>query len=176
MSRFDARPPVPVSIGPCECPGTPHGDGDFVYLAPVMSAPGGMAAQAAINDGFADSIRLQEMLWRVYRDHGIVSWNLLDDEGEPVPITPENLELALPYGKGGRAISEVADGLYSEDILTPFLDLMKRLKVIGAERPKRSAAGSTSTSKPATSPTPTSTATRRKRSSTRGTGAARPSA
>jgi hypothetical protein len=167
MSRFDQRPPVPVSIGPCDCPGTPHGDGDFVYLAPVLSAPGGMAAQAAINEGISDSIRLQELLWRVYRDHGIVSWNLLDEGGEPVPVTPENVEAALPYGKGGRVVADAADGLYSEDMLVPFLDLMRQLGALSKD-------GSTSP-KPATSATPTSTSTRRKRSSTPATAAVPPS-
>lgn len=167
MSRFDQRPPVPVSIGPCDCPGTPHGDGDFVYLAPVLSAPGGMAAQAAINEGMSDPIRLQEMLWRVYRDHGVVSWNLIDNDGDPVPITPENLELALPYGKGGRVVADKADSLYSEDILVPFLDLMKLLGTLAPQPPSEDGSTSPSTE---TSATPTSIQTRRKRSSTRATG------
>jgi hypothetical protein len=170
MSRFDRLPDVPVVIGPCECPGAPHGDGDIVYLAPVLSAAGGMAAQAAINAGMADDVRLQELLWRVFRDHGVTGWNLEDENG-PVPVTPDNLELALPYGKGGRAVADKADELYSEDMLAPFLDLVKTIQAKRAsderdERRKRSKGGSISSSPPETSAPSTSTRTRRPRSST----------
>ena len=173
MSRFDRSPDIPVVIGPCECPGTPHDDGDVVFLAPVLSAAGGMAAQAAIDAGMSDEIRLQELLWRVFRDHGVTAWNLEDENG-PVPITPENLELALPYAKGGRLVADKADDLYSEDMLAPFLDRVKQLQAIQAsaereQRRSRSKAGSTSPTPKATSPIPTSTGTRRLRSSTGGT-------
>jgi hypothetical protein len=161
MSRFDRVPDVPVSIGPCECPGTPHGDGDFVYLAPVLSAPGGMAAQGAIADAGTDGVRLQELLWRVYRDHSIVGWNLVDDDGDPVPLTAENKEQALPYGKGGQIVADKADDLYNEDVLRPFLARIAVLQKIADEQKRRgqkqrSQAGTTGGSRKATSPTPTS--------------------
>ncbi len=177
MSRFDRVPDVPVSIGPCECPGAPHGDGDFVYLAPVLSARGGMAAQGAISDGEGDAVRLQELLWRVYRDHGIVGWNLVDEDG-PVPLTQDNIERALPFGKGGQAVADKADDLYAEDVLRPFRERVAAIQKIAAdtERSKRSKAGSTPTSPKATSATPTSTPTRRKPSSTPDTEAAPPAA
>lgn len=179
MSRFDQVSNIPVPIGPCECPGTPHGDGDVVYLAPRLSAPGGMAAQGAIVDGGTDSLRLQELLWRVYRDHGILDWNLLDEDGEPVPLTAANKEAALPYGKGGEQVADKADDLYSEDVLRPFL---ARLAVLEAtakkekDRARRSAAGSTASSPAATSAAPTSITKRRRRSSTRDTAGAPPAA
>ena len=175
MSRFDRIPDVPVSIGPCDCPGTPHGDGDFVYLAPALSAQAGMAAQGAINDASDDAVRLQELLWRIYRDHCVVGWNLLDEEGEPVPLTAENKDIALPFGKGGQAVAEKADDLYSEDVLRPFLARMAALQKMADEakrRSKRSAAGSTPTSPTATSSRPTSIRKRRRSSSTPGSGAA----
>lgn len=164
MSRFDRLPDVPVVIGPCECPGEPHDDGDVVYLSPVLSAPGGMAAQGAIEaaDGGRDLVRLQELLWRVYRDHGITSWNLVDEDGEPVPLTSENLEQALPFGKGGRLVADKADDLYAQDVLTPFVERIERLK--------RSAAGMTKSSRKASSITRTSTKKRRSSSSTPGSG------
>ena len=127
MSRFDRLPDVAVPIGKCLCPGTPHPDGDVVYLTAQLSAPGGMAAQGAITDGFDDAVKLQELLWRIYRDHGIVSWNLVDEDGESVPLTPANIEMALPYGKGGRAVADAADDLYNEDVLGPFLERIQAL-------------------------------------------------
>ena len=175
MSRFDRVPDVPVSIGPCECPGTPHGDGDFVYLAPTLSAPGGMAAQGAISDADNDGIKLQELLWRVYRDHGIVGWNLLDDNG-PVPLTTQNIDRALPFGRGGRAVADAADDLYAEDVLRPFLDRVSALQKIATdmERKSQSKAGQTAPSQTATSPTPTSTRKPRSRSSMPASAAATP--
>lgn len=160
MSRFDREPDVPVIIGPCLCPGEPHDGGDVVFLAPVLSAPGGMAAQGAIEsaDSGRDLVRLQEELWRVYRDHGVVSWNLTDEDGEPVPLTSSNLEQALPYAKGGRLVAEKADELYAQDVLAPFVEMIERLK--------RSAAGTTKRSRKVVSITPTSTKKRRPSSST----------
>jgi hypothetical protein len=180
MSRFDRVPDVPVSIGPCECPGTPHGDGDFVYLAPVLSAPGGMAAQGAISDANTDSVRLQELMWRVYRDHCIVGWNLVDDEGEPVPLTAENKEQALPYGKGGQTVADKADDLYNEDVLRPFLARIAMLQKIADERKrrelnKRSRDGTTSGSRKGTSRTSTSRKKPPSPSSTPATAEATPS-
>ena len=168
MSRFDPVPDVPVSIGPCECPGTPHGDGDVVYLAPVLSAAAGMASQGAIEEASNDGVRLQELLWRIYRDHCITGWNLLDEDGDPVPLTTATKDQALPFGKGGQAVAEKADELYHEDVLRPFLARIAALEKQAeqAKRARRSAAGSTTSSRMATSPARTSTTTPRKRSST----------
>lgn len=165
MSRFDTPDPVPVRIGDCECPGTPHPDGDFVYLAPVLSAPGGMAAQGAISDAGTDGVRLQELLWRVYRDHGVIDWNLTDEEGDKVALTAANKEAGLPYAKGGRLVADKADDLYAQDVLAPFVERIERLR--------RSSAGSTSRPK-AGSSTPTTTKRRRSPSSTASTARARP--
>ena len=177
MSRFDRIPDIPVAIGPCLCPGEPHGDGDVVYLAPVISAPGGMAAQGAIAAANDDAVKLQELLWRVYRDHGITGWNFLDEEGEPVPLTSSNIETLLPYGKGGRLVADKADDLYHEDILVPFLARMDRLQKMAEEirrKRKPSPAGSTKPSRKGTSRRRTSTPKRRSPSSTPATAEAPP--
>lgn len=158
MSRFDHLDDVPVPIGECLCPGTPHPDGDVVYLSPALSAAGGMAAQGAIADAESDSIRLQELLWRVYRDHGVVGWNLLDEDGEPVPLTQANKETGLPYGKGGRLVGDAADSLYVDDVLAPFKERLERLR--------RSQPGPTSAGRKATSSTRSSTRKPPKPSST----------
>lgn len=135
MRSFDSDP-IPVPLGSCYCPGTPH-DEDTVYLAPQLSMAGGMAAQSAITAGFDDSLRLQEMLAEVWIRFGVVSWNLTDEDG-PLEVTPENVARALPYGKGGRLVAEKADDLYAEDILAP---LVQRL---GTTSPRGRTNGSTS--------------------------------
>ena len=180
MSRFDRLPDIAVPIGGCLCPGTPHPDGDVVYLTAQLSAPGGMAAQGAIADAADDGVRLQELLWRIYRDHGIVSWNLLDEDGESVPLTPANIEQALPYSKGGRIVADAADNLYNEEVLTPFLERIQALmkeaeKQKRAESIKRSRLGTITTSPRAISPATPSPTRRRSRSSTPDSEAATPS-
>lgn len=149
MSRFDPLDDIPVPIGPCDCPGTPHGDGDVVFLAPVLSTTAGQAAQGAIAEA-GDAARLEELLWRVYRDHCITGWNFVDRDGDPVPLTRENRERGLPFAKGGRLVAEKADDLYAPDVLAP---LQARLAMARKQlrQPKPSARGSRTTGRSATS-------------------------
>ena len=144
--------PVPVPVGDCRCPGAPHGDGDLVYLAPLLSMAGGMAAQGAIADAGTDAVRLQELLAKVYIRHAIVGWNLVDESGDAVPLTEAAITAYLPYGKGGRQVAEKADELYAQDVLAPFEAMVERLT--------RSSAGSISRSR-ASSSTRRSTRKRR---------------
>lgn len=161
-------PDVTVPIGPCACPRA-HGSDDEVYLAPALSMAGGMAAQAAIEqvmEAGGDPILLQEYLARIWINHGIVGWNLVDEDGDPLPVNPRTIAERMPYGKGGRLVAERADDLYSEDILAP---LKARLKPLSRR-------GSTASGPQPTSPTGASTRKRPSRSSTATTEQAPPSA
>lgn len=162
MARFDTTP-VEVNIGECGCPNAPHSDGDVVYLAPQLSMAGGMAAQSAISEGITDSLRLQELLAAIWVRHGVVDWNLVDEDGDKLPLDPQTIAAALPYGKGGRLVAERADELYAEDILAP---LVQRLK-------NTSRRGPTGDS---TSATPKPTSRQQRRSSTRASAKERPAA
>src|SRR5436190_2313140 len=119
---------VPVPIGVCPCPGTPHEDGDIVYLAPVLSTPGGMAASAAIREGMSDPVLFAERLGVIWLRHGIRSWTFLDEEGDPVPVSSEAADDLLPWAKGGRLVADKADDLYAQDVLAPFLEAVEQLK------------------------------------------------
>ena len=163
MSVLDRPDPVPVPLGYCPCEGSPHPDGDIVYLRPELSVPAGVKARSWFVDsitGEVDSANLQERIAAVWLEAGVMSWTFLDDDGEPIPVTPENIALALPYGKGGRLVADRADDLYVPSVVTP---LEERLAALS----KR---GQTASIPPATSPQKTSTSTRRKRSSTATTG------
>jgi hypothetical protein len=162
LARFDTTP-VEVNIGACGCPNAPHPDGDVVYLAPQLSMAGGMAAQAAISAGISDSLVLQEMLAEIWIRHGVVGWNLVDENGD-LPLDAATVKAALPFGKGGRLVAERADELYAEDILAPLVQRLKNTSQRG------STTGSTSRS------APTRTQKRSSRSSTSTTGRARPAA
>jgi hypothetical protein len=161
MRSFDSAP-VEVRLDGCYCPGTPH-DADVVYLRPTLTMAGGMAATAAVLEGLSDQMRLQELLAQVWIRHALIAWNLVDEDGDDLPLNPDNAIEALPYGKGGRLIAEKADDLYNKEIVDP---LVARL---GSSSRSGRTNGSTSTPKP-------STRKRRSRSSTATTEGAPPSA
>ena len=144
------RTPEPVHIAECPCPGTPHPDGDTVFLAPLLSMAGGMAAQVAMSEGSTDLIALQEMLARVYLTHGVVGWTFVDDQGQPIPVSYANAMLLLPYGKGGRLVADKADELYAQDLLAPFQEQIERARrsLAGQTSPKRATSRRQTSTKP----------------------------
>lgn len=151
MRSFDSDP-VEVRLEACYCPGSPH-EADLVFLAPQLSMAGGMAAQSAISEGITDARLLQEMLAAIWIRHGVIGWNLVDEDGDPLPTDPATVNAALPYGKGGRLVAERADELYAEDILAP---LVQRLKTTS----QRGRTGDSTSATPRRTPKP------RRRSST----------
>jgi hypothetical protein len=159
---FDTTP-VPVPVGDCRCPGAPHGDGDVVYLAANISTAGGMSARVAmaqVLNGELDSITFQEVIARIWLKHGIVDWTFVDDDGDPVPVSIEQAERLLPYGKGGMLVADKADDLYAADVTDPLAEAVRTATAAmeKARRSGRSKAGRTSRTK-ASSSTPTSTTT-----------------
>ncbi len=81
-----------VELGPCDCPGTPHGTdratikarftyGDVRRILAALATPGidGL--------GLAQSV----MFWRA-----LVSWNKTDEAGKPLAITYDAVEALAP--------------------------------------------------------------------------------
>ena len=91
MRTFDSDP-VEVRLEACYCPGSPH-EADIVYLAPQLSMAGGMAAQSAISEGITDARLLQEMLAAIWIRHGVIGWNLVDEDGDPLPTDGNTLNV-----------------------------------------------------------------------------------
>jgi len=125
----------------CECPGTPHAEGDVAYLREFLPfLPGAEAARligglmtAAAADGIGSGMtekaledamnvhiaaRLFEVIGPLYIREGVVGWNLVDEDGEAIECTPEALE-ALPYEQA-YVIADKADDLYTERVLHPL--------------------------------------------------------
>lgn len=146
---------VPVPLGYCPCEGTPHEDGDVVYLYPDLPAMAGVKARAwfvaSATQGL-DPATLEAQIAELWLTVGVVRWTFLLDDGSPVPLTPENIIRALPYGKGGRLVADKANDLYVDSVVAPLV----------REWEERSKPGSTRSSRPATS---ASTTSRRKRPS-----------
>lgn len=163
---------VLVPVGACRCPGTPHGDGDWVELRPSPTIDIGSAVYAAVANVGDDPVQLQVEMTRAFLRFGIVAWSFTDDRGEPIPIQPRRPDFGdvisrlLPFTDGGFLVADRADDLYSEEVLRP---LMTRLSSM------RSQGGQTVGS---TSPTPRSLPkpAKRSRPSSRPGTAGRPSA
>lgn len=125
MSVLDGSQPVRVPVGPCRCEGGPHTDGDWVELAGTASLELGLAAQGAIGAFASDRVALERELGVAFLHHGITGWSFVFDDGSPIPVTPDNIDRALPWGNGGSLLAERADELYTQAVLDP---LRRRLR------------------------------------------------
>lgn len=108
---------VSVRVSECRCDGTPHPDGDVVYLFPTLTFDGGAAATAALRESVGTP-DLDRVLGRSYLQHQVAGWNVVDDEGRAVPFA---LDALLNDWNLGRIVAERADELYSEDLLRPLV-------------------------------------------------------
>lgn len=121
---------VEVGIGECQCPETPHLDGDTVWLRPKL----GLAAGIVLQEPVADWLRLpkevrppQEFmrgeLSERYLTLGIAEWNLVDEAG-PIPVNPVSIRANLldDYERSA-VVADRADDLYSDVALGPLRKL-----------------------------------------------------
>ena len=120
MSRLLPTEPVEVRIGDCECPGTPHSNGDHAYLRPRLTAEGGAAAYQAVINNHTDNEALAGTLGRIFLRDGIIRWDILDDDGKPISVEAA-LNGAVDWADTLLPIADKADELYAESVLRPFL-------------------------------------------------------
>jgi hypothetical protein len=134
MTTADGMQPVVVNVGPCRCIGgadTLHPKGDEVYLAPEASMTLGLRSNGAIAVSEDNPARLEAMLGRVFIEEGITGWTFTEasqivkdgkitESRDPVPVTPATIERWLPWARGGALVSERANDLYSEAVLSPL--------------------------------------------------------
>jgi hypothetical protein len=134
---------VPVRFRGCECPGTPHKQpvtyanadkpiaGDVAFLTPKLSYAGGLIASADISNALGRGDMLKELWTVTFVRYGCVAWNLVDEDGDPVPFDVEVLlddyDLAVP-------VAEKADDLYGDTVSRPFL---QRIRSIGRRGPTK---------------------------------------
>jgi hypothetical protein len=116
---------VPVRVGDCRCPDSPHPDGDFVYLFPKLGLHGGFVAERTIlNLAGGDRPKQAEIeaeLVDVYVKYGVADWTFVNEKG-PIPVTPETLasELTSDYTLA-RLVADKADDLYTPVVLNPLV-------------------------------------------------------
>lgn len=119
---------VPVRVGDCACPGTPHDEGDLVYLDPVLSLEGGAAAEVDVQmvQELPERRRTSALIarWAVtYVAYGAVGWNWteMDAKEKHVP-RPFDVEVLLADYSKSRLVAEKANELYSEAVTGPLVE------------------------------------------------------
>ena len=154
---------VPVGIGECRCPGTPHPDGDTVYLRPKLGLASGIAIQKLIVDANQSEVPVEAaaltgVLAEAYLLHGVADWTLQTDAGL-TPVNPITIRAYLldDFERAER-VADAADDLYMPAVLGPLL------RRAATSSPSTSTNGSTSatgagTRKPRKRPKPSSTST-----------------
>lgn len=119
---------VMVRARDCACPDTPHEEGDFVYLLPILGIEGGMAAELDLQavQTFPPDRRGQALFARwfgTFLRYGAVGWNLTekDDKGRTVP-RPFDVDVLTSSYADWRDVAERANDLYSEAVMRPLLE------------------------------------------------------
>ena len=111
----------PVRFRDCRCPGSPHVKGDTVTFHERLPFHANVAAVAAIFNG--DGEANVTKAWEVYLHEGPAAWNLIDEDGSPIPLTREALD-ALPF-EDQWEIADRADDVYQGTVLAPLVQRMK---------------------------------------------------
>lgn len=135
MSVLDRPALVPVQLGFCPCEGTPHPDGDIVYLRPDLEPLQGVRAKSIVAgwlEGRVDPVTVNVELAALWLDIGVAEWTFLDDKGRPIEITSENIVRALPYSRGGRQVADAADDLYTPMVIDPLVAKITELSNDGS--------------------------------------------
>lgn len=113
---------IPVRFRDCSCPGTPHPDGDIAELRPYLDYAGGAEALAAIRQVADEPLRFPEVLGPIFIRRGVVAWNVVDEDGDPVPVTDQALN-ELRW-EDAYELADRADDIYGGQVLTPLVKRM----------------------------------------------------
>lgn len=111
----------PVKFRDCACPGTPHPNGDTVTFRDQLSFAANASAVGMIFSGEGTPMSINA--WSVYLFEGPTAWNLLDEDGEAVPLDRAALE-ALPF-EDQYEIADKGDDVYGATVLAPLVRRMK---------------------------------------------------
>lgn len=104
----------------CFCPNTPH-EQDVYHLVdgehlPIDAGVAAASALSTVGDGYAGAVLIGALL----RHGAIKSWNLVDEEGEAVPINPRTVGDRLTWVKGGVELADAALERYVIAAGAPF--------------------------------------------------------
>lgn len=138
----------------CHCAGSPH-EFDLYTLAEDVPIPAGIAVATALGDPRHEGEYNLAVLVTTMLEHGgITAWNLVDEEGKDLVLSPANVRRRVTWRKGGMELTNAAYKLWvNGKDLTPF-----GLPSSPSPRPKSSPTGPTASS---TSPKTRSSRSRR---------------
>lgn len=114
---------VPARVRDCACPGTPHDDGDVVYLSPTLTLDAGIAAEQDLAASEGDTDKLIRLWVKTFLTHEAKGWNLVDEEGAPVPF---DIDALLSDYALARPAADKAVDMYGDTVLTPLLARLGR--------------------------------------------------
>lgn len=115
MGWFISEERVPVEGLACLCPGEPHPDGDTVWLRRELTPDG--ALEAASNFGDED---VETSITWAFLLNGIVAWTFLDEAGEPVPCTRQNIR-RLKWDSLYPVVKGAEDLGYADSLMRPLV-------------------------------------------------------
>lgn len=119
-----------IRVGACRCPQTPHADGDMVTLRPMLGLAAGIEVQRLMvesNQAREDAAVITGRLAEAYLLHGVESWNLVGDNGQPIPVNADSIRLYLLNDFSRAApVADAADDLYMDTVLGPLVDRVNR--------------------------------------------------
>jgi len=109
---------VEVPLGTCTCSGTPHEDGDKVYLRPKL----GMArALAVIRGASFNDVSLAEMQLAIgYARFGIADWNLTNGDSHKMEVDGDHLQKFAEEDPRAIVVALKGDELYADEVLAPI--------------------------------------------------------
>lgn len=128
--------PIPVPFGvhdakgsfhpSCPCPGTPHAEGDTIFLRPELDLKGGFTFTSAFSDNATDEsgMPIEQALGMAYLVAGISGWTFTtrNAKGEDIPIPPSRANIMrLRWTPALAEVGEVAAGRYGVTALLPLL-------------------------------------------------------
>lgn len=122
---------VPVRVRDCACPGTPHPDGDVVYLSPTLPLEGGITAEQQLFEAAGDGPKLTRLWLRTFVEYGAQGWNLVDEDGDAVPF---DVTAILADWGFARTVADKASDIYSDTVTAPFQAALKERSPTGRTR------------------------------------------
>ena len=155
---------IEVNIGACQCPNTPHADGDVVRLRERLGLAAGIAVQKLIieantADNNIEGARRTGLMAEGLLLYGVESWNLVGLDGHPLPVSPETIRVQLLDDfERGQVASEKADDLYSLAVLSP---LLKQVRTLSPPSPRDGSTSATGSSEKAKAASPSTRSSRK---------------
>lgn len=153
----DSVGPREVRLAKCYCAGEPHPDGDTFVLPAELPVPAGIAAITALASVGESGDAAAALINAILLNGGIKEWNLVDDDGSALRVSPNNVAARVTWSKGGVELSNAAFAQFvNGKDLTPF----------GLTNSTSSTAASSPNGRTATSTSPKTSSSRKRRAPT----------